>query len=535
MTEKRGRGRPKKVKEEELPNELKEQKKAEALSSLVAFTNLVQPRRYLGNIHRHIFSWWTASDASTHQLTLLPRDHMKSAGIALRCVWELTKDPTLKILYISSTSNLATKQLKFMKDILTSPIYRQYWPEMVNPEEAKREKWTEREISVDHPARREAYIRDPSIFTAGLTTNIVGMHADICVMDDVVVYNNAYTEQGREKVLQQYNHLSSIESTGAREWVVGTRYHPNDLYSTLLDMEITDFDELGNPINARPLFDHREWPVENVGDGTGEFIWPRTKSPDGKWYGFNSEELAKKRSQYASNMVQFRAQYYNDPNDVDTTPIKRDYFQYYNEQLLHRKDGRYYYKDEPLNVYAAVDFAFSIGKKADYTAIVVVGVDGKKNYYILEIDRFRSDTPSEYFKRIIKLYEKWGFRKIRAEVNVAQVALIRDFQENYIRKYGLSLSVDEYRPVRWSGVKEERILAVLEPKYQNRQIWHYVGGHCQNLEEELIFQNPAHDDIKDALAAALDPEFCVAPMNHYRVYKEKANAYQFNARWGGVS
>jgi hypothetical protein len=114
------------------------------------------------------------------------------------------------------------------------------------------------------------------------------------------------------------------------------------------------------------------------------------------------------------------------------------------------------------------------------------------------------------------------------------VALIRDFHENYIRKYGLSLSVDEFRPVRWQGVKEERILSILEPKYQNKQIWHYVGGFCQNLEEELIFQNPSHDDIKDALASAVD--FAVAPVNFYRVYKETSNnAYQFNSRWGGVA
>jgi phage terminase large subunit-like protein len=405
---------------------------------------------------------------------------------------------------------------------------------MVIKEEAKREKWTEREISVDDPRRKEAYIRDPSVFTAGLTTNIVGMHADISIMDDVVVYNNAASEEGRAKTLTQFGHLSSIAGTGSEVWIVGTRYHPNDLYSTLMDMEISDYDELGNPVNVRPLFDYKEWPVENVGDGTGEFIWPRSKAPNGKWYGFNAEELAVKRSLYKGNMVQFRAQYYNDPNDVDSTPIKRDYFQYYDHDRIHRRDYKWFYEREPLNIFAAVDFAFSVGKKSDYTAIVVIGVDGKSNYYVLDIDRFRSDTPSEYFKRIIKLYEKWGFRKIRAEVTVAQVALIRDFQENYIRKYGLSLSVDEFRPVRWQGVKEERILSILEPKYQNKQIWHYVGGFCQNLEEELIFQNPSHDDIKDALASAVD--FAVAPVNFYRVYKETSNnAYQFNSRWGGVA
>jgi hypothetical protein len=168
-----------------------------AESDLVAFIQLVHPKRMLGNVHREVIRWWTASNAKNHQLLLLPRDHMKSALIAYRCVWELIKDPTLRILYISSTSNLATKQLKFMKDILTSDAVRLYWPDMVEKEEAKREKWTEREISIDHPKRKEESIRDPSIFTAGLTSNIVGMHCDIAVLDDVVVSNNAYTEEGQ--------------------------------------------------------------------------------------------------------------------------------------------------------------------------------------------------------------------------------------------------------------------------------------------------------------------------------------------------
>src|SRR5258707_12453614 len=216
----------------------REERRRLAESSLEEFIRLVHPKRLLGNIHREVINWWASSNAKSHQLLLLPRDHMKSALIAYRVAWELTKDPTLRVLYISSTSNLAIKQLKFIKDIFTDDVYRMYWPDMVVKEEAKREQWTQREISLDHPKRREESIRDPSIFTAGLTSNIVGLHCDIAVMDDVVVHGNAYTEDGREKTKEQYSYLSSIEGTEAREWIVGTRYHPNDLYSDLLAMEI---------------------------------------------------------------------------------------------------------------------------------------------------------------------------------------------------------------------------------------------------------------------------------------------------------
>lgn len=507
-------------------------KRKRAEQDLEFFINLIHPKRWLGNIHREVIKWWTGPNAQNHQLLLLPRDHMKSALIAYRVAWALTRDPTLRVLYISSTSNLAKKQLKFIKDIFTSDIYRRYWPEMVNKEEAKREKWTETEIALDHPLRKEWSIRDPSIWASGLVTNNVGMHCDIAVLDDVVVVGNAYLEATREKVKDQYGLLSSIESVDAQEWVVGTRYHPKDLYSDLMSMEIDEYDELGRIVRSQPLFEVKEHTVENVGDGTGEFLWPRTQSPDGKWFGFNSEELAKKRAQYL-NRTHFRAQYYNNPNDDDNAAIGRSLFQYYEPKFLSQNYGNWFFKGRRINVFAAVDFAYSTGKKSDSTSIVVVGVDGDLNYYVLDIDRFKTDKISDYFERIFKLYEKWGFRKIRAEVSVAQQVIVTSLKNDYIRPRGLSLIVEEYRPSRWQGSKEERINAVLEPKYNNLQMWHYPGGNCGLLEEELIYTNPAHDDIKDALASAVD--FAAAPLDNFRFKKENTQVLKFHSRWGGVA
>lgn len=507
-----------------------------AEASLVDFIELVHPNRLLGNVHRDVLQWWTRRDAKSYQLLLLPRDHMKSAMVAYRVAWELTRDPTIRVLYISSTSNLATKQLKFIKDIFTLDKYRMFWPEMVEKDEAKREKWTEREISLDHPKRKAEAIRDPSIFTAGLTSNIVGLHCDIAVLDDVVVQGNAYLEDGREKVREQYGYLSSVESTNAQEWVVGTRYHPMDLYSELISRELQRFDEVGKVVERIPLFEvygdgeASKIAVESIGDGSGQFLWPRQQRPDGKWFGFDVGILEQKRAQYI-NQVHFRAQYYNDPHDVGSSPIKRDLFQYYDSNFLSARNGRWYYKNERLNVFAAMDFAYSLGVRSDFTSIVTVGVDGLNNYYILDIDRFKTDEMSEYYKRILKAYEKWGFRKLRAEVSAAQSVIVKDLRENYIKRHGLALAVEDYRPLKREGHKEERILSILQPRYANRQIWHYAGGNCQVLEEELIFKNPPHDDVKDALASCID--FAVPPINMFAQQKASQPVARWNERFGG--
>lgn len=509
--------------------------KEAAEADLVTFINLIHPLSLLGNVHKDIISWWNREDAKTHQLLLLPRDHQKSRLLAYRIVWELTKDPTLRVLYISSTSNLAQKQLRFMKNIFTHPTYRRYWPEMVHEDEGKRDKWTETEISLDHPLRYVEAIRDPSIFTAGLTTTITGLHCDIAALDDVVIKDNAYTEEGREKVRQQYSGLSSIESSDAREWTVGTRYHPNDLYNDQKSMDVELYNEDGSIHSTEPLYEIYEAQVENVGDGTGEFLWPRQQRSDGKWYGFNQSILARKRTQYIDK-TQFKAQYYNDPNDRSNSIYDESTFQYYERNFISNRQGRWYFKDKPLNVFAAIDFAWSTSKKADYTAIVVVGVDKDTNYYILDIARFKTFKISEYYSHIFSLFSKWGFKKLRAEVTTAQRVIVEDLKMNYIRKNGLSLSVEDHSP---RGNKEERVNATLEPRYANRQIWHYNGGNCQVLEEELLQPHPAHDDVKDCLAACI--EFALPPSNFIGRYlgiknpTKLVSSQHAHSRFGGVN
>jgi hypothetical protein len=480
----------------------------QAENDLEAFIKLVHPGRVLGAIHRELITWWTRSDAPSHQLVLLPRDHQKSALVAYRVAWEITRNPAIRVLYISSTANLATKQLKFIKDILTCDIYRFYWPEMVTQAEGFREKWSETEIAVDHPKRKAEAVRDPTVFTGGLTTVITGLHCDVAVLDDVVVYENAYTDDGRQKVEQTYSYLASIESTDSREWNVGTRYHPKDLYNTLIEKEVEIYDADGNLIKIEPLYEVFQRQVENMGDGTGEFLWPRSQRSDGRWFGFDQTILARKKAQYL-DQTQFRAQYYNDPNSIDSGGIPREHLQYYDPKYLTQQGGYWFYKNNRLNVFASIDFAFSLARRADFTAIAIVGVDSARNYFILELDRFKSNNVSDYFSHILTLYQKWDFRKIRCEVTVAQSVIVNDLKQNYIRPNGLALSVEDYRPSRVQGTKEERIHSILQPRYANRQIWHYIGGNCQLLEEELQSVHPAHDDLKDALASCID--IAIAP------------------------
>jgi hypothetical protein len=75
--------------------------------------------------------------------------------------------------------------------------------------------------------------------------------------------------------------------------------------------------------------------------------------------------------------------------------------------------------------------------------------------------------------------------------------------------------------------------AILEPRYDNMAMWHYKGGHCQTLEEELVAQNPPHDDCMDALAAAISISVAPSGMLARDRHRPKMELV-INSRYGGV-
>lgn len=499
-----------------------------ALNDLAVFIRLVSPHLALSKCHYELIEWWTSSARKDNIMVLYPRGHLKSQLVSHKTVWELTKDPTETILYVSATASLAEAQLYQMKNILTSPVYTKYFPDMVNREEAKRERWNTSEIMIDHPARAKAGIRDASIMTAGLTTNITGFHASKVKLDDVVVPKNAYTEEGRQSVAAILSQIASIKNPDATMDCVGTRYHAKDQYNTFMNQMYMEYDDEGEPMEEIPLWDIRIDVVEK----DGNYLWERKREPDGKWYGFSAAIMSKKRAEY-EDKTQFYAQYYQNANMAGTGRITRDKFQYYERKFLKNENGKWWIHGKRLNVYAAMDFAFSLRRKADYTALLVIGVDSDNQYYVLDINRFKSDRISDYFQAIISAYSKWGFRTIRCEVTVAQQVIVTDLKNNYIVPNNIPLSVDEFRPSKSEGTKEERMSATLEPKYDNKQIWHYLSGDITSLEEELLAERPQHDDLKDALTAAID--VAEPPIKSKKMDTQVKQNVIYNSRFGGVA
>ncbi len=519
------------------PSQL-EQERIEALRetcfhSLWKFAKAVEPHRVYGSCHRDLFEFWQHSEVMgiENTLALMPRDHQKSHCLAVRCAWEIYKNPAITIIYISATSGLAERQLLDIQNILESKQFRILSPDMIHPEKGKRAMWNTREMSVDHPKRKEEGVRDPTVSTCGLTTNTTGWHCKFLAKDDVVIKENAYTSDARDKVEGACSQLASVLTTGGIECAVGTRYHPKDHYDTLKTMmENIHDEETGEILDSKKVYAIHERQVEL----DNNFLWPReARKSDGEMFGFNWVQLARKKAKY-KDTLQFFAQYYNNPNDMDNRSIERGNFQYYNRELINMKQGIWYYKDRKLKVYAAMDFAYSMKADADFTVLIVIGVDWEFNIYILDIYRFKTKRIKIYFDNVKDGLLKWEFNRLRAEVTAAQAVIAQSLKE-LISTEGISCRVHEYRPTRNDGSKEERMEATLTPRYEEGKIFHFKGGLCSILEEELLLDNPEHDDIKDALASCISAEYVRKPRRPVKNDEDNVmSSLQFSGRFGGV-
>lgn len=489
-----------------------------AMGDLRAFIALVAPERVLSHCHLDLCKFLMEEEAK-YQLVIWPRGHQKSTILAYWCAWWIIKHPETSILYASATSDLTEKQINFIKNILTSEVTKKYWPELLQAEEGKRELWRSMEFAVDHWKRREEVIRFPTCKGTGVGGNITGFHADVVILDDLVVMENAETKTGREEVRRSYSLYNSILNPDGHIKAIGTRYHPEDLYNDLINTTEDVFDDTGQVIEEISMYQV----IQAVVEKNGEFLWPRRPRNDGKWFGFDKRILSKIKGNYLDKS-QFWAQYYNDPSDPMNKKIE-NFLYYERDNVKIGVGGKYFIGSQHVNVYAAIDIAATMTDRSDYTAIVVIGISQDHNIFVLDIDRFKTDKISVMAEHLDKLYSKWRWIRLRAEVNAAQNLAVEQIKE-FNKQKGIFYNIEKCHELR---NKELRIMTNLEPRYANGVVYHYRGGNCQILEDELIATKPPHDDVSDALAAAI--EIAVPPSK--ASFNNVVNL-EFHKRFGGV-
>jgi len=186
--------------------------------------------------------------------------------------------------------------------------------------------------------------KDATCTAMSLGSVRAGPRLDVLLADDPVGPQENGTSAGRAKALETF--LSVVDPMlvpGARRLVLGTRWHEDDLYASLI----------------RSGWDH----VVRQAIEAGGPLWSER---------FPLDELAERRS--VMGTPRFNLQYMNDPAGMGGNIFRREWFRYV--------DG------VPAGVRrAGLDLNASASERADYTALVEWVEDGDRNLYFVGASR----------------------------------------------------------------------------------------------------------------------------------------------------
>lgn len=164
----------------------------------------------LANQHKRLVIWSAISMGKTQQLAI---------G---RVLWELGRNPSLRIVVIGNTSGQAAKLVNALKLYLeNSPELREVFPHLMPSEP-----WTSTELTV----KRSTYAKDASIEAIGTFGPIKGARKDLVICDDILDGENTATHAQMEKVASWFHSsvLPQVGDEGRVIWI-GNAWHPEDL------------------------------------------------------------------------------------------------------------------------------------------------------------------------------------------------------------------------------------------------------------------------------------------------------------------
>ncbi|MFO1129294.1 MAG: phage terminase large subunit [Rhodospirillales bacterium] len=179
--------------------------------------NLPTPR-----LHVHMARWLAESwHNDRRELVLLAfRNSGKSTLVGLFCAWLLTVDCNLRILVLAGDFPLARKMARNIRRIV------ERHPLTLRLKPTRSDDWASDHFTV----RRSAELRDPSVLAKGISANVTGLRADICVCDDVEVPNTCDTPQKRTELRTRLQEIEYVLVPGGLQLFVGTPHTYHSIY-----------------------------------------------------------------------------------------------------------------------------------------------------------------------------------------------------------------------------------------------------------------------------------------------------------------
>mgnify|MGYP006951090707 CR=1 FL=1 len=150
----------------------------------------------------------------------------KSAEISVgRVLWEIGRNPNIRILILSNAASAAKKIVKTLKTYIErSPEYRLVFPK-IKPDKTENGSWREDSFHVARPT----ISKDPTVQASGFNGSILGSRFDLIIIDDYLTAENTHSDVLREKYHSWLK--STIEGRRTEHaplWFIGNAWHHED-------------------------------------------------------------------------------------------------------------------------------------------------------------------------------------------------------------------------------------------------------------------------------------------------------------------
>ena len=426
--------------------------------SFLTFVRAMWPEFIAGNHHKIIAEKLerVATGDLKRLIVNMPPRHTKSEFASfLFPAWMIGKNPNMKIIQATHTTELAVGFGRKVKNLLERDDYMEVFPES--------------KLSADSKASgRWDTARGGMYYAVGVGSNLAGRGGDLIVIDDPHSEQTAMSTAGFDDAWDWYTGgpRQRLQPGGAIVLVM-TRWSEKDLTGQLIRAQGRDKDA-------------DQWEVVELPAimPSGSSCWPQ-------YWPLPDLEAVK-----ASIPVsKWNAQYQQNPTGDETSILKREWWNVWEKDQV------------PALQYViqSYDTAFSKKESADFSAITTWGVfypeeGGTPNLILLDSQKDRWDFP-ELKKVAYDLYKYWDPETVIIEAKATGMPLTHELRN-------MGIPVVNFTPSRGND-KLSRVHSVA-PLFESGFIWAPDEQWAHELIEECAaFPNGEYDDLVDSTTQAL--------------------------------
>jgi hypothetical protein len=372
------------------------------------------------------------ADPNDH-IDLWAREHYKSTIITFAgIIQEIIRDPDITIGIFAHNRPAAKSFLRQIKEEMeANNLLKQLFPEIFWQDPARESpKWS---LDDGIIVKRRSNPKEATVEAWGLVDGMpTGKHFRLLCYDDVVTEKSVGTPEMIAKTTEMFELSDNLGAIGGDVWIIGTRYHFADTYGHILKNGIT-----------------RERRHAATRDGTF----------DGTPVFLTEDAWARKKARQSASII--ASQQLLNPLAGSEAKFSLQWLKYW------------IVRPRRLTVYILCDPGKRETRRADNTAIAVIGVDVNRKKYLL--DGWRHKMPMSRRWQIIR--DQWRRYSRMAGVDLVMVGYEQyglqsdlEYFEERMRTDQISFTITEVNWPRSGNHSKQDRIERLEPDFRMGQL-----------------------------------------------------------------